>query len=70
MIRAKKDGKPNVDELIILDEENNAIDFDKEILFDEDPRISAPHQVFTNIQSQHSQHLTPVSNKMAYNKAF
>ena len=40
MVRAKKDGKPNVDELIILDPDNNAVDFDKEVLFQPDPNIS------------------------------
>ena len=43
MVRAKKDGKPNVDELIILDPDNNAVDFDKEVLFHPDPNISRQH---------------------------
>jgi hypothetical protein len=43
MIRAKRDNKPNVDELIIVTDDNDVINFDKEILFHPDPKISSQH---------------------------
>ena len=49
LVRVKQDKKPTVDDMIILDKNNDAVTYDKEVLFNEDKKVSAPHLVFEKV---------------------
>lgn len=49
LIRVKQDKLPTVDDMIILDENNDAVLYDKEELFSKDKKVSAPDVVFEKV---------------------